>query len=173
MTQLLMPQATAVWLVDNTSLSFAQIADFCSMHPLEIQAVADGEVAVNIVGQDPVTGGQLDAEEVARCEADPDARLKIRLCEDLPQPKQTRTRYTPVSKRQDKPDAIEFLVRRFPQLSDAPDHPADRHHQTDDHGRARPIPTRTAPISSPRTRCCSVYVAVTNSPRRSTRPTPR
>jgi uncharacterized protein len=119
MAQLLMPQATAVWLVDNTSLSFAQIADFCNMHPLEIQAVADGEVAVNIVGQNPVTGGQLDAEEIARCEKDPDARLKIRLREDLPQPKQTRSRYTPVSKRQDKPDAIEFLVRRYPQLSDA------------------------------------------------------
>ena len=119
MAQLLMPQATAVWLVDNTTLSFAQIADFCGMHPLEIQAVADGEVATNIVGQDPVTGGQLDAEEVARCEKDPDARLKLRLREDLPQPKQTRSRYTPVSKRQDKPDAIEFLVRRFPQLSDA------------------------------------------------------
>jgi len=119
MAQLLMPQATAVWLVDNTSLSFAQIADFCGMHPLEIQAVADGEVAVNIVGQNPVTGGQLDAEEVARCEKDPDARLKMRKRDDLPQPKQTRSRYTPVSKRQDKPDAIEFLVRRYPQLSDA------------------------------------------------------
>jgi hypothetical protein len=119
MAQLLMPQATAVWLVDNTSLSFAQIADFCGMHPLEIQAVADGEVAVNIVGQNPITGGQLDAEEVARCEKDPDARLMIRKRDDLPQPKQTRSRYTPVSKRQDKPDAIEFLVRRYPQLSDA------------------------------------------------------
>lgn len=119
MAQLLMPQATAVWLVDNTTLSFAQIADFCGMHPLEIQAVADGEAAINIVGQDPVTGGQLDAEEVARCEADPDARLKLRLREDLPQPKKIKSRYTPVSKRQDKPDAIEFLVRRFPQLSDA------------------------------------------------------
>ncbi len=70
MAQLLMPQATAVWLVDNTTLSFAQIADFCGMHPLEIQAVADGEVATNIVGQDPITGGQLDAEEVTRCEKD-------------------------------------------------------------------------------------------------------
>jgi len=119
MAQLLMPQATAVWLVDNTSLSFAQIADFCGMHPLEIQAIADGEVATHIVGQNPVTGGQLEAEEIARCENDPDARLKIRLREDLPQPKQTRSRYTPVSKRQDKPDAIEFLVRRYPQLTDA------------------------------------------------------
>jgi len=119
MAQLLMPQATAVWLVDNTTLSFAQIADFCGMHPLEIQAIADGEVATNIVGQNPITGGQLTAEEIARCEADQDARLQIRLREDLPQPKQNRSRYTPVSKRQDKPDAIEFLVRRYPQLSDA------------------------------------------------------
>jgi len=119
MAQLLMPQATAVWLVDNTSLSFAQIAEFCSLHPLEVQAIADGEVATNIVGQDPVIAGQLTAEEIARCEADPTAKIKMRDRIDLPKLKPTKGRYTPVAKRQDKPDAIAYLLKRFPQLTDA------------------------------------------------------
>jgi hypothetical protein len=119
MAQLLMPQATAVWLVDNTSLSFGQIAEFCGLHPLEVQAIADGEVATNIVGQDPVIAGQLTAEEIARCEADPTAKIQMRQRIDLPKIKPTKGRYTPVAKRQDKPDAIAYLLKRFPQLSDA------------------------------------------------------
>jgi hypothetical protein len=115
-----MPKATAVWLIEKTSLSFDQIADFVGMHPLEVQAIADGEVAQGIVGYDPVANGQLGREEIARCEADPSARL--RLSESsivLPKPRGKGARYTPVSKRNDRPDAIAFLLRNYPQLSDA------------------------------------------------------
>ena len=120
MARLLMPKATAVWLVENTSLSFEQIADFCGLHTLEVQGIADGEVAVGIVGLDPVANGQLSRDEIKRVEADPEARLRM-LKQDMPLPA-TRTkgpRYTPVSKRQDKPDAIAWLLRHHPELSDA------------------------------------------------------
>ena len=119
MAQLLMPQATAVWLVDNTSLSFQQIAEFCGLHPLEVPAIADGEVATNIVGQNPVLSGQVTAEEIARCEADTTAKIQMRERIDLPKLKPVKGRYTPVAKRQDKPDAIAYLLKRFPQLADA------------------------------------------------------
>lgn len=119
MAQLLMPQATAVWLVENSGLTFQQIAEFCSLHLLEVQAIADGEVATNIVGQDPVLSGQVTAEEIARCEADPTAKVELRKRIDLPKSKPTKARYTPVAKRQDKPDAIAYLLKRFPQLADA------------------------------------------------------
>ncbi len=119
MTLPLMPKATAVWLIDKTALTFTQIADFCGMHPLEVQAIADGEVAQGIVGYDPVANGQLSAAEVARCEADPELRLKL-LPTALPQPKRLKgARYTPVAKRNDRPDGIAFLMRNFPQLTDA------------------------------------------------------
>ena len=115
----LMPKATAVWLIDKTALTFTQIADFCGMHPLEIQAIADGEVAQGIVGYDPVANFQVTAEEIARCEKDPEARLKL-LPPANPLPKKGRgARYTPVAKRNDRPDAIAFLLRNFPQLSEA------------------------------------------------------
>ncbi|HYE51908.1 MAG TPA: DUF1013 domain-containing protein [Azospirillaceae bacterium] len=116
----LMPKATAVWLVENTALSFEQIAQFCGMHSLEVQAIADGEVAVGMVGRDPLAGGELTAEEIKRCEADPDAKLKMRH-QDLPQPvaRSKGPRYTPVTKRGDKPDAIAWLVKTHPELSDA------------------------------------------------------
>jgi uncharacterized protein len=116
----LMPKATAVWLVDNTTLNFDQIAEFCGLHKLEVQAIADGEVAIGIVGLDPVVNGQLTLEEIKRCENDPRARLKM-VKTDLPQPV-TRTkgpRYTPVSKRADKPDAIAYLIKTYPELLDA------------------------------------------------------
>ena len=120
MPQPLMPKATAVWLIDKTSLSFDQIADFVGMHPLEIQAIADGEVAQGIVGFDPVASGQLTREEIARCEADPGARLKL-LESTIVLPKQRSKggRYTPVSKRNDRPDAIAWLLRNYPMLPDA------------------------------------------------------
>jgi hypothetical protein len=120
MTQILMPKATAVWLIDNTALSFEQIGAFCALHPLEVQGIADGEVAVGIVGQDPTGNGQLTAEEIRRCEADVNAVLTMAKS-DIPHPL-TRTRgprYTPVSKRQDKPDAVAWLIRHHPELSDA------------------------------------------------------
>ena len=85
MTQPLMPKATAVWLVENTTLSFQQIADFCGLHPLEVQGIADGEVAIGIVGLDPALNGQLTREEILRCEADPAARLKMAK-HDIPLP---------------------------------------------------------------------------------------
>ncbi|OAN50912.1 DUF1013 domain-containing protein [Magnetospirillum moscoviense] len=115
----LMPKATAVWLVENTALSFEQIADFCGLHALEVQAIADGEVASGIVGLDPVANGQLSKSEIERCEADQDAHLKLNIT-DYPQPraKPKGARYTPVSKRQDRPDAIAWLLKHHPELSD-------------------------------------------------------
>src|SRR5277367_3222675 len=120
MAQPLMPKGTAVWLVENTTLSFEQIADFCGLHKLEVQAIADGEVAQGILGLDPILNGQLTAEEIKRCEQDPRARLKM-VKSDLPLPA-VRTKgphYTPVSKRADKPDAIAYLVKTYPELLDA------------------------------------------------------
>ena len=119
MTLPLMPKATAVWLIDKTALTFTQIAEFCGMHPLEVQAIADGEVAQGIVGYDPVANSQVTAAEIKRCEADPEARLKI-LPTALPQPTRLKgARYTPVAKRNDRPDGIAYLLRNYPQLVDA------------------------------------------------------
>ena len=119
MAQPLMPKATAVWLIEKTSLTFEQVADFVGMHPLEVQAIADGEVAQGIIGYDPVANGQLTREEIARCEADPSARLQM-LPSALPVPKSRGkgARYTPVSKRNDRPDGIAWLLRNHPQLSE-------------------------------------------------------
>jgi hypothetical protein len=115
-----MPLATAVWLVENTALTFEQIAEFCGLHTLQIQGVADGEVAVGIVGLDPVANGQIEPGEIERCLADPKARLRLRpQIEQLPGRVRRGGRYTPVTKRQDKPDAILYLVRRHTTLSDA------------------------------------------------------
>lgn len=116
----LMPKATAVWLVENTSLTFEQVAEFCGMHELEVQAIADGEVAVGMVGRDPIAGGELTAAEIARVEANPNLKLKMRE-QDLPQPvaRSKGPRYTPVTKRGDKPDAIAHLLKAHPELSDA------------------------------------------------------
>ena len=118
----LMPKATAVWLVENTSLSFDQIADFCKLHPLEVKGIADGEVAAGIKGLDPVTTGQLTREEIEKAQSDPNHRL--RLAESrvkLPEQKKIKKgpRYTPVSRRHDRPNAILWLVRNHPELKDA------------------------------------------------------
>ncbi len=119
MTQPLMPMATAVWLIDNTTLTFRQIARFCGLHELEVQGIADGTVGQSIVGIDPTANGQLTWEEIRRCEADPDAELQL-APDAKPMPTRTKgPRYTPVSKRQDKPDAIAWLLRHHPELSDA------------------------------------------------------
>jgi hypothetical protein len=115
----LMPKATAVWLVENTTLTFEQIAEFCGVHPLEVQAIADGEVAIGIVGQDPVANGQLTREEIVRCEGSAEARLRLLAVQVVAHAKAKGARYTPVSKRQDKPDAIAWLVKHHPELSDA------------------------------------------------------
>lgn len=118
----LMPKATAVWLVENTSLSFDQIADFCKLHPLEVKGIADGEVAAGIKGLDPVTTGQLTREEIEKAQADPNHRLKLaELRVKLPEQRRVKKgpRYTPVSRRHDRPNAILWLVRNHPELKDA------------------------------------------------------
>lgn len=120
MAQLLMPKATAVWLVDNTTLTFDQIGDFCGLHKLEIQAIADGDVVSGMAGADPITSGQLAKEEIEKATADPAYRMKVSES-DFPQPvsRPKGPRYTPIAKRQDKPDAIAWLLRQHPELSDA------------------------------------------------------
>ena len=117
----LMPKATAVWLVDNTSLTFEQIADFCGLHPLEVKGIADEDVAKGIKGQDPVSSGQLTRELIEEAEKNPKVRLKMAPPKHkIPSVKTKKApRYTPVSKRQDKPDAISYLLRNHPELSDA------------------------------------------------------
>ncbi|MEO0912436.1 MAG: cell cycle transcriptional regulator TrcR [Pseudomonadota bacterium] len=115
----LMQKATAVWLVDNTTLTFTQIAEFCGLHELEVNGIADGEVGVGIKGFDPIANRQLTAEEIKRCEGDPKARLK--LWENPAAEGETKRkgpRYTPLSKRQDRPAAIAWLVKFHPELSD-------------------------------------------------------
>jgi hypothetical protein len=116
----LMPKATAVWLVENTALTFDQIADFCGLHPLEVQGIADGEVAIGIKGQDPVATSQLSREEIERCEADASTRLKpAKAPARVPERRAKGPRYTPLSKRQERPNAIAWLVRYHPELTDA------------------------------------------------------
>jgi hypothetical protein len=117
----LMPKATAVWLVENTSLTFEQIADFCKLHPLEVKGIADGEVAQGIKGLDPITTGQLTREELDRAQGNPEYRLKLADNKvALPEAKPKKgPRYTPVSKRQDRPNAILWLVRNHPELKDS------------------------------------------------------
>src|SRR6202521_56209 len=116
----LMQKATAVWVVENTGLTFDQIAEFCGLHPLEVQAIADGEVATQMQGLDPVANRQTSAEEIERCQADPSARLKL-AAQAVPHQfvKHKGPRYTPIAKRQDKPDAIAYLLRNHPELSEA------------------------------------------------------
>jgi hypothetical protein len=119
--QILMPKATAVWLVDNTSLTFEQIADFCGLHPLEVKGIADGEVARDIRGADPIANGQLTREELDKAGANPAYRMKAHKSRhaELLKPIKKGPRYTPVSRRQDRPDAIAWFVRNHPEVSDA------------------------------------------------------
>ncbi len=121
MIQPLMPKATAVWLVENTSLTFDQIADFCGLHVLEVKGIADGDVAQGIKGMDPVASGQLSRAEIERCQANPATRLMTAESKYKVPPVQPRKgpRYTPVSRRQDRPDAIAWLLRNHPELTDA------------------------------------------------------
>jgi hypothetical protein len=116
-----MPKATAVWLVDNTALSFEQIAAFCTLHPLEVQGIADGDVAAGIMGVNPIQNGQLTREEIEKAEGDPNYRLKmsdpkVRVATSS---KRKGPRYTPISRRNERPNAIKWLVRNHPELKDA------------------------------------------------------
>jgi uncharacterized protein len=117
----LMPKATAVWLVDNTSLTFEQIAEFCGLHVLEVKGIADGDVAHGIKGMDPISSGQLSREEIARAELEPSHRLKLSEPKvEVPEVKTKRgPRYTPVSRRQDRPNAILWLLKNHPELKDS------------------------------------------------------
>ncbi len=116
----LMPKATAVWLVDNTSLTFDQIAMFCKLHPLEVKAIADGENAQGIKGLDPISTGQLTREELKIAQEDPNYKLKLAEPKvKVPSLKRKGPRYTPLSKRQDRPNAILWLTRNHPELKHA------------------------------------------------------
>ncbi|MBW8881773.1 MAG: DUF1013 domain-containing protein [Asticcacaulis sp.] len=121
MADILMPKATAVWLVDNTSLSFEQIADFCALHLLEVKGIADGEVARDIRGADPIANGQLTREELDKAEANASYRMKALVSRhaELLKPAKKAPRYTPVSRRQDRPDAIAWFVKHHPEVTDA------------------------------------------------------
>ncbi len=121
MTDILMPKATAVWLVDNTSLTFEQIADFCGLHPLEVKGIADGEVARDIRGADPMGNGQLNREELDAAAADPNYRMRAQKSRhaELLKPMKKAPRYTPVSRRQDRPDAIAWFLRNHPEIADS------------------------------------------------------
>ena len=120
MTQILMPKATAVWLIDNTSLSFDQIGAFCNLHPLEVQSIADGEAGLGIQGYDPILNGQITRAELDRCEAD-ETNILVLATSHLPTPSRRTKgpRYVPVARRGDKPDAIMWLVKHHPELKDS------------------------------------------------------
>ncbi len=120
MAKPIMAKATAVWLVDNTTLSFMQIADFCGLHELEVQGIADGDVAAGVKGFDPIANNQLDQVEIDRAEADPSYRMKLKFNPAaVGEEKRRGPRYTPLSKRQDRPAAILWLVKFHPELADS------------------------------------------------------
>jgi hypothetical protein len=120
-SNVLMPKATAVWLIENTSLTFNQVAEFCGLHPLEVQGIANEDVAKGIRGVDPIAGGFLSREEIAKGEADETYKLKPleqkRI--DLPQVKKRGARYTPIARRQDRPDAIAWFLKNHPEVPDS------------------------------------------------------
>jgi hypothetical protein len=120
-SNVLMPKATAVWLIENTSLTFKQVADFTGLHPLEVQGIANEDVAKGIRGVDPIAGGFLSREEIAKGEADETYTLKVieQKRVDLPQVKKKGARYTPIARRQDRPDAIAWFLKNHPEVPDS------------------------------------------------------
>ena len=123
MTKPLMPKATAIWLIENTTLTFGQIAEFCGLHPLEVQGIADGDVSKGIIGIDPVTSGQITKEEITRCETNPKLYLTLsanaqKLMKEQARQKKS-AKYTPVARRQDKPDAVAWIIKNCPELNDS------------------------------------------------------
>lgn len=123
MTQILMPKATAVWLIDNTAMTFKQISEFCELHILEVEGIADGDVAAGIRGADPIANGQISREEIEKAEASPTYAMKANRFDSdtrmIKGPKKKGPRYTPLSRRQDRPDAIAWIVRNHPEITDA------------------------------------------------------
>jgi len=113
-----MPKATAVWLVENTKISFKQIADFCSLHELEVKGIADGDVAKGIKAYNPILAGQLTREEIEACSKDINKKIVLNKKNLDIKSQQKKKRYVPLSKRQDRPDAIVWLIKNYPQLSD-------------------------------------------------------
>ncbi len=120
MTAPLMPKATAAWLIRNTTLTFEQISDFCNMHTLEIQSIADGEAGSQVIEENPIVNGELTKEEISRCEQDPNAKLQIIEHKQSVSKtsKKQNARYTPIARRQDKPDAIMWLIKNYPDIKD-------------------------------------------------------
>ncbi len=119
MAKPIMAKATAVWLVDNTTISFKQIAEFCGLHELEVQGIADGDVAAGVKGFDPIANNQLTQEEIDAAEMDPAHKLKLKFyAAAVGEEKRRGPRYTPLSKRQDRPAAILWLVKFHPELTD-------------------------------------------------------
>lgn len=121
MSNVLMPKATAVWLIEETALSFQQIAEFCGLHPLEVQGIANEDVAKGIRGVDPIAGGFLSREEIEKGEKNPNYKLKVmeQTRVDLPERKRKGARYTPIARRQDRPDAIAWFLRNHPEVADS------------------------------------------------------
>ena len=119
--KILMPKATAVWLIDNTALTFEQIADFCGMHVLEVQALADREITEYIVGTSPILNGMLTKEDIETCEKDPNARLSLNKTSEefINKSRDVKSRYTPMAHRQNRPDAILWLIKNHPNITDA------------------------------------------------------
>lgn len=110
----LMPKATAIWLLENTTLTFSQIAEFCGLHILEIQSLADGDMDAQMSGFDPITSSQLTVEEIKRCEADPDAKLQMKVSEYFSE--KPLKKYTPKAKRHERPDAIAWILKYYPDI---------------------------------------------------------
>jgi hypothetical protein len=121
MTEILMPKATAVWLIENTGLTFEQIAELCRLHPLEVKGIADGDVAAGVRGADPIANGQLTREEIERAEKDPGYRMQLRQPKhsEMMDRKHKGPRYTPLSRRQERPNAIAWMVKNHPEVTDA------------------------------------------------------
>jgi uncharacterized protein len=117
----IMRKATAIWLIENTSLTFKQIADFCHIHELEVKGIADGEVATGILGLDPIAAHQLTREEIERCTKDPNASLKLasNIGTEILNKRKKQTKYTPIARRQDKPDAVYWILKNYPDVQDS------------------------------------------------------
>lgn len=115
----IMPNGTAVWLIENTALTFDQIADFCGLHPLEVKAIADEQVATGMIGVDPISTGQLTREEIERCSKDPSAKLTLAAPNMVLAKQKSKRKYTPLLKRRDRPNAIAWLLKYYPEMTDA------------------------------------------------------